>query len=153
VIEKMIEDDLNHVEESATKSTYKLGVGFERCEDKGEKGAPKYVPSSNYPKEEETIKSTKTHYPSNPKPSFNPKREVRKETLMHREEAFICMFCGRAGHLDEFCFHRKRIEKRSFDYARNTYRNEFIDFPPHTYSRASCRFFRGPNHRSYGFGS
>jgi hypothetical protein len=26
--EKMIEDDLNHVEESATKSTYKLGVGF-----------------------------------------------------------------------------------------------------------------------------
>jgi hypothetical protein len=35
--EKMIDDDLNHVEESATKSTYKLGVGFERCEDKGEK--------------------------------------------------------------------------------------------------------------------
>jgi hypothetical protein len=29
VSEKMIEDDLNHVEESATKSTYKLGVGFE----------------------------------------------------------------------------------------------------------------------------
>jgi hypothetical protein len=29
--EKMIEDDLSHVEESATKSTYKLGVGFERC--------------------------------------------------------------------------------------------------------------------------
>jgi hypothetical protein len=35
--EKMIDDNLNHVEESATKSTYKLGVGFERCEDKGEK--------------------------------------------------------------------------------------------------------------------
>jgi hypothetical protein len=35
VSEKMIEDDLNHVEESVTKSTYKLGVGFERCEDKG----------------------------------------------------------------------------------------------------------------------
>ena len=28
--EKMIEDDLSRVEESATKSTYKLGVGFER---------------------------------------------------------------------------------------------------------------------------
>jgi hypothetical protein len=50
-----------------------LGVGFERCE--GEKRAPKFVPTSNYYKEEETIKSTKTHYPSNPKPSFNPKRE------------------------------------------------------------------------------
>jgi hypothetical protein len=33
VSEKMIEDDLNRVEEGATKSTYKLGVGFERCED------------------------------------------------------------------------------------------------------------------------
>jgi predicted nuclease with TOPRIM domain len=37
--EKMVEDDLSRVEESATKSTYKLGVGFERCEDKGEKSA------------------------------------------------------------------------------------------------------------------
>jgi hypothetical protein len=57
--EKIIEEDLNRVEESATKSTYKLGVGFERCEDKGEKSAPKFVPSSNYHKEEEIIKSTK----------------------------------------------------------------------------------------------
>jgi predicted nuclease with TOPRIM domain len=40
VSEKMIEDDLSRVEESATKSTYKLGVGFERCEDKGVKSAP-----------------------------------------------------------------------------------------------------------------
>jgi predicted nuclease with TOPRIM domain len=76
VSEKMIEDNLSRVEESATKFTYKLGVGFERCEDKGEKSTPKFVPTSNYHKEEETIKSTKTHYPSNPKSSFNPKREV-----------------------------------------------------------------------------
>jgi hypothetical protein len=109
VSEKIIENDLNHVEESATKSTNKLGVGFERCEDKGEKIAPKFVPSSNYHKEEETLKFIKTHYPSNPKPSFNPKREVRKEIPKLREEAFICMFCGSAGHLDEFCFRRKRI--------------------------------------------
>jgi hypothetical protein len=44
----MIEDYLSRVEESATKSTYKLGVGFERCDDKGERSAPKFVPSSNY---------------------------------------------------------------------------------------------------------
>jgi hypothetical protein len=75
----MIEFDLSRVEESTTKSTYKLGVGFERCEDKGEKRALKFVPTSNYHKEEETIKSTKTHYLSSPKPSFNPKREVRKK--------------------------------------------------------------------------
>jgi hypothetical protein len=51
-----------------------LGVGFERCEDKGEKSALKFIPSSTYHKEEATIKPTKAHYPSNPKPSFNPKR-------------------------------------------------------------------------------
>jgi hypothetical protein len=75
---KMIAEDLSRVEESATKSTYKLGVGFERCEKKGEKSAPKFVSSSNYHKVEEALKPTKTHYPSNPKPSFNPKKEVRK---------------------------------------------------------------------------
>jgi hypothetical protein len=72
----MIDEDLSRVEESATKSTYKLGVGFERCEDKGRKGAPKFIPSSNYHQYEKTIKSPKAHYPSNPKPSFNLKRGV-----------------------------------------------------------------------------
>jgi hypothetical protein len=125
--EKMIEDDLSRVEKSTTKSTYKLGVGFHICEDKGGKSAPMFIPTSNYDKEEETIKSTNVHYPSNPKPSFYPKRELRKETPRPRVEAFVCVFCGRAGHLDEFCFCYKRIEEMRFDYARNSYRNEFID--------------------------
>jgi hypothetical protein len=174
--EKMIEENLSRVEESATKSTYRLGVGFERCEDKGEKSAPKFIPSSTYHKEEATIKSTKAHYPSNPKPSFNPKREARKETPKSREEAFVCIFCGCAGHLDEFCFRRKRIERRRVEYVRDSYRDEFIDFPPHSYSHvpphhyscalsrtfsralsrtsscASSQFTHGPNHPSYGFG-
>jgi hypothetical protein len=51
----MIEEDLSRVEESATKSTYRLGVGFERCE----KSSPKFVPSSSYHKEEEALKPTK----------------------------------------------------------------------------------------------
>jgi hypothetical protein len=105
----MIENDLSQVEERATKSTYKLGAGFKRCEDKGAMSAPKFVPSSHYHKEEETIKYTKTHYPSSPKLSFNPKREVRKENLKPREETFICMFCVHAGHLDEFFFCRTII--------------------------------------------
>jgi hypothetical protein len=159
--EKIIEEDLSQIEKSATKSTYKLGVGFERCEDKSGKSALKFIPSSTYHKEEATIKPTKAHYPSNPKPSFNPKREVRKETPKSREEAFICMFYGRAGHLDEFCFRRKRNERRRFDYARNSYRDEFSDFPPrsfshalpHTSSHALPQFAHGPNHHSYGFGS
>jgi hypothetical protein len=86
------------------------------------------------------------------------------------------MFCGRAGQLDEFCFRRKRIERRRVEYARDSYRNNFIDFPPrsyshvpsrsysrassrtfsralpHTSSHASPQFAHGPNHRSYGFG-
>jgi hypothetical protein len=166
--EKMIEDDLSRVEDSATKCTYRFRVGFERCEDKGEKSAPKFIPSSSYHKEEATIKSTKAHYPSNPTPSFNPKREARKETPKLREEAFICMFCGRAGHLDEFCFRWKRIERRRVEYARDSYRDEFNDFPPRSYShvlprfycrasprtfsRALPKFAHGPNHHSYGFG-
>jgi hypothetical protein len=152
-----------------------LGVGFERCEYKGEKSAPKFVPSSTYHKEEAINKSTKAHYPSNPKPPFNPKREVRKETPKPREEAFICMLCGRAGHLDEFCFRRKRIERRRVEYVRYSYRDEFFDVPPQSYSRpprsysrassrtfsrdsprtSSCallQFAHGPNHRSDGFG-
>jgi hypothetical protein len=170
---KMIKEDLSRVEESAIKSTYRLGVGFERCEKKGEKSAPKFVPSSSYHKEDEALKPTKTHYPSNPKPSFNPKREARKETTKPREEAFICMFCGRAGHLDKFCFRQKIIERRRVEYARDSYHDELIDFPPHSYSRipprsysqalprtfsrafprTSPQFAHGPNHRSYGFGA
>jgi hypothetical protein len=100
----MVEDDLSRVEESATKSTYKLGVDFERCENKGKKSALKFIPSSTYHQEEKIIKFTKANYPSNPKPSFNPKIEVRKKTSKPRKKAFMCMFCGCAGHLDEFCF-------------------------------------------------
>jgi hypothetical protein len=139
--EKMIEEDLSRVEESATKSTFWLDVGFERCEDKGEKSAPKFIPSSTYHKEEAKIKSTKAHYPSNPKPSFNPKREARKQTPKPWEEAFICMFCGRAGHMDEFCFRRKRIERRCVEYARNSYLDEFLDLPPRSYSRVPPRSY------------
>jgi hypothetical protein len=165
-------EDLSRVEESATKSTYRLDVEFERCE----KSAPKFVPSSSYHKEEEALKPTKAHYPSNPKPSFNPKREARKEAPKPREEAFICMFCVYAGHLDEFCFWGKRIERRRVEYARDSYRDEFIDFPPHYYSHVPPRFYsrasprtfsralprtsfsalpqftHGSNHHSYGFG-
>jgi hypothetical protein len=139
--EKMIEGYLSRVEESATKSTYRLSVEFERCEDKGEKRAPKFIPSSTYHKEEATIKSTKAHYPSNPKSSFNTKREVRKEISKPREGAFVCMFCGRVGHLDEFCFRWKRIERTRVEYARDSYRDEFIDFPPRSYSHVPPRSY------------
>jgi hypothetical protein len=59
--QKIIEKDLSRVEKCATKSTYKLSIGFERCEDKGKKSAHKFIPSSTYHKEEATIKFTKAH--------------------------------------------------------------------------------------------
>jgi hypothetical protein len=77
--EKMIEEDLSRVEESAIKSTYRLDVGIERCEKKGEKSATKFIPSSSYHKEEEALKPTKAYYAS------NPKRDVKRETPNPRE--------------------------------------------------------------------
>jgi hypothetical protein len=175
--EKIIDEDLSRVEESVTKSTYILSVEFERCEKKGEKSAPMFIPSFSWHKEEEALKPTKAHYPSNLKSSFNSKRKARKETPKPRDEAFMCMFCDRAGHLDEFYFQRKRIERRYIEYARDLYRDEFIDFPPrfyshvlprfysrasprtfsralpHTFSCALTQFAHGPNHRSYDFGT
>jgi hypothetical protein len=169
VSEKLIDDDLSRVEESATKSTYELGVDFERCEDKGGKSPLKFIPNSNYHQEEKIIKFIKALYPSNHKPTFNLKRGVKKETPKPRGEAFVCVFYGRAGHLDEFCFWHKRIEKMRLNYARNSYHDDFIDFSsrsysrvlPRSYSRASSRtssralshFSHGPNHHSYSFDS
>jgi hypothetical protein len=115
----------------------------------------------------QTITKRKNHsnqpkLTTHPIPShfFNPKRGMRKETPKPREEAFVCMFCGHTGYLDEFCFHHKRIEKRHVDYASNSYHNEFTDFPdsychalPRTPSHAMSRFIHGPNHHSYGFDS
>jgi hypothetical protein len=90
--EKIIKEDLSQVEKSATKSTYKLGVGFERCEKKDVKSAPKFVPSSNYHKEDEALKPTKTHYPFNAMPSFKPKRDVKKETSSLERKLLLAYF-------------------------------------------------------------
>jgi hypothetical protein len=99
--EKIIEEDLSQVDECVTHSIHKLGLGYERYEDKGEIST-KLVPSSTYNDEEETLKAKQIPYPSNPKPSFNPKREARKESPKPREEVFVSMFCGRASHLMSF---------------------------------------------------
>jgi hypothetical protein len=171
--EKIIEEDLSRVDESVTRSIHKLGLGYERCEDKGEIST-KFVPSSTYNDEEETLKAKQIPYPPNPKTSFNSKKGVKRESPKPREEAFICMFCG---HMDEFYFRRKRIERRRVEYARDSYRDELFDLPPRSYShvlprsysRASSRTFShalprtssnalpqftyGPNHHSYGLGS
>jgi hypothetical protein len=68
------------------------------------------------------------------------------------------------------------MERRRVEYARDSYHDEFIDFPPRSYSHVPPRFYsrasprtfsralprtssgalpqfaHGPNHSSYGFG-
>jgi hypothetical protein len=167
----MIEENLSRVDECVTRSIHKLGLGYERCEPKGEIST-KFVPSSTYKDEEETLKAKPIPYPLNPKPSFNPKKVQRQTTnssMPNLDGVYTCMFCGRASNLDKFCFRHKRIKKRRFEYGRNSYHDEFLDLPPHfysrvpprSYSRASPRAFshalshfsHGPNHHLYGFGS
>jgi hypothetical protein len=153
--ENMIEEDLSRVDDCVTRSIHKLGLGYERCEDKGEIST-KFVPSSTYKDVKETLKAKQIPYPRNPKSFFNLKRAQKKTTnpsMPNLDGVYTCMFCGRAGHLDEFCFRRKRMEKRHVDYARNPYHNEFIEFLPRISSRAPSHFSHGPNHHSYDFGS
>jgi hypothetical protein len=54
-----------------------LGIGFERCENKGEKSAPKFVPSSNYHKEEKALKPIKTHYDN----LYKPRTMIKAQAL------------------------------------------------------------------------
>jgi hypothetical protein len=130
--EKLIEEDLSQVDECMTRSTYKNGLGYERCEDKGETST-KFVPRSMYKDEEETLKAKQIPYPPNPKPSFNPKRDAWLLTFMSR------------------CVDYAHIMKRQVNYARNSYHDEIIDFPPHISSHTSSRYSHGHNHHSYGF--
>jgi hypothetical protein len=106
--------------------------------------------------------------PTQSHPSTQREKQGKKPTGQERKHLFACV-CGHAGHLDEFCFQRKKIERRRVEYSRNSYHDEFIDFPPHSYSHVppcfySCvlprtsshaftQFSYGPNHHSYGFGS
>jgi hypothetical protein len=93
-----------------------------RGEFKGEIST-KFVPISTYKDEEETLKAKPILYHPNSNPSFNPKKVQRQtidSSMPNFDGVYICMFCGRVGHLDKFYFRRKRIEKRCFDYARNS---------------------------------
>jgi hypothetical protein len=87
--EKMIEKDLNRVEKGATKSTYKLGVGFERCEDKGEKSAPKFILSSNCHTEEEVLKHQNS-LPTQSKAILQP-QERSEEGIPQAERGSFCL--------------------------------------------------------------
>jgi hypothetical protein len=102
----MIKQDLSQVDECMSHSIHKLSLGYERCEYKGEI-TTKFVASSTYKDEEETLKVKQIPYPPNPTTSFNPKRAQKQTTnpsMPNLDDVYICMFYDRAGHLDEFFF-------------------------------------------------
>jgi hypothetical protein len=88
--EKMIDDDLSRVKESTTKSTYRLRIVFERCEKRNENDATKFISSSSYHREEEALKPTKTHYPSNLRVILQPKERC-EERIPQVERGSLCM--------------------------------------------------------------
>jgi hypothetical protein len=89
--EKMIEEDLSWVEQSATKSTYRLVVGFERCEDKGEKSTPSSFPAPPTTKRKQQSNPPKliTH-PSQSHPSTQRERQEMKPLGRERKRLFAC---------------------------------------------------------------
>jgi hypothetical protein len=87
--EKMIEQDLSRVEESATKSTYRLCVGFERCEDKGEKSAPKFILSPPTTKRKQQSNPPKlTTHPTQSHPSTQREKQGKKPPSRERKLLF-----------------------------------------------------------------
>jgi hypothetical protein len=98
--EKLIKEDLSQVEESATKSTYKLDVGFERCRDKGEKSDPKFIPSSTYHQEEKNNQIHQSSLPIQPKAFLQP-QERCEERKPQAERGSLCLHvlwpCGSLG--------------------------------------------------------
>jgi hypothetical protein len=88
VSKKTIDDDLNRVEESAAKSTYKLGVGFQICEHKGEKSAFKFLPSSNYHEGGGDTQIHQNSLPIQSKVIFQPQEGGKKRNPQAKRGSF-----------------------------------------------------------------
>jgi hypothetical protein len=88
---------------------------------------------------------------------------VKKETPSRERKLSFACFVAMLVTWTSFASDARELTRDtlSFEYARNSYRDEFFDFLPHSYSHALphtsshalSRFSHGPNHHSYGFGS
>jgi regulator of replication initiation timing len=86
--EKIIEEDLSRVEESVTKSTYRLGVGFVRCE----KNAPKFLllaPAIIKKRKHSNQPNPITH-PIQSHPSTQREKQGKKPLSRQRKLLFEC---------------------------------------------------------------
>jgi hypothetical protein len=77
--EKMIDEDLSRDEESATKFTYRLGVSFERCENKGGRVLPSLFPAPPTTKRKQQSNPSKlTTHPIQSHPSTQREKQGKK---------------------------------------------------------------------------
>jgi hypothetical protein len=109
---------------------------------------------------EKILIPTKTHYPSNLKQSFNPKREVKKETPNRERKLLFAYFVSVLVTWMSVAFGVREL-RRDILTMLETHCDEFINLSARSYShvlsrtssRALPQFSHGPNHYSYGFGS
>jgi hypothetical protein len=135
--EKMIEDDLSQVKESATKSTYRLGVGFERCVDKGEKCAPKFIPALPSTKRKQKSNPPKlTTHPTQSHPSTQREKQGKKLLSRERKFLFACFMAVLVTWLS-FTSSVRDLRGGALSMLETQIVMSFFDFPPRSYSRAS----------------
>jgi hypothetical protein len=86
----MIEEDLSRVEESATKSTYKLGVVFESCEERVRRVLPNSFASPPTTKRKQQSNPPKhTTHPTQSHPSTQREKQGKKPSR-ERKLSFAC---------------------------------------------------------------
>jgi hypothetical protein len=88
--EKMIKEDLSRVKQSATKSTYKLGVGFERCKIRVRRVLPSLFiapPTTKRKQQSNPLKLT-TH-PTQSHPSTQREKQGKKTSFDRMVKCWI----------------------------------------------------------------
>jgi hypothetical protein len=88
--EKMIEEDLSWVEESATMSTYRLGVGFERCEKMRRVLLSLFLAPATIKKRKHSNQPKPITHPIQSHPSTQREKQGKKSLSQERKLLFAC---------------------------------------------------------------
>jgi hypothetical protein len=92
VSEKFIEDDLSQLRRVQASPHINWVLVLRGVRIRVRRVLPSSFPASPTTKRRKTIKSTKAHYPSNPKLSFNPMREGRKNPPSRKRKLLCACF-------------------------------------------------------------
>ncbi|WVZ63710.1 hypothetical protein U9M48_013319 [Paspalum notatum var. saurae] len=87
-----------------------FGFGFGECSTSGEKSAPIKIKTAPTQPELKPKGKKPVQQPEPPKATL-PKTKSQPNPVPRRP-VYHCEFCQRNGHLEEFCFRRKRVERQ-----------------------------------------